>query len=83
MFSLCLQSERLVHYHMEFSGIDPDSQKPKLIDSDGKFSKAVSILQHNVAQCFDKRGPCGIVVGTGRNLPGLTEKLSCFDKMSC
>ncbi|KAK2172234.1 hypothetical protein NP493_979g00007 [Ridgeia piscesae] len=34
-------SERLVQYHMEFSGIDPDSQKPKLVDTNGKFSQAV------------------------------------------
>ena len=53
LFSLCLQAERLVQYQMEFSGIDPDSQKPKLIDADGKFSKAVGVLLYDVAQCFD------------------------------
>ena len=30
-------------YHMEFNGIDPESQKPKLIDTDEKFSQEVSI----------------------------------------
>ena len=29
-------------YHMEFNGIDPESQKAKLIDTDEKFSQAVS-----------------------------------------
>ena len=32
-----------MRYHMEFSGVDPDSQKPRLIDTDEKFSQTVSV----------------------------------------
>ena len=49
---------------MKFSGTDTDTKKAKLIDADGKFSTAVSVLQHDVAQCFDDGGPSGVVVGT-------------------
>ena len=37
-------------YHMEFNGIDPESQKAKLIDTDEKFSQAVS--EHFLYMCI-------------------------------
>ena len=49
---------------MEFSGIDPDSQKPKLVDTNGKFSQAVSVCMIIWPSVLIIVGPSGMVVGT-------------------
>ena len=43
VFSVCLQSEQVVPYHMEYDCIDPVSEKPKFIDTGDTFFQTVSV----------------------------------------